>query len=198
MRTWHALLAGLAFSCGLAASAVRADTVQLVNGDTVSGQVVAMDAKQLKLTSKLLGNLSIEREKIRAIFFGDAPPASMGRPEEAKQPPGGASPEDVVRQLRQQGLDESVRSQLQREFPLLGASGPQQYFNDTISGLISGKLSLQDIRKDAINARTQLLDLQKDLGPEAAAALSPYMGILDRFIRETEPPQSQPAEKKGP
>jgi hypothetical protein len=66
---------------------------------------------------------------------------------------------------------------------------------------MTGKLNIQDVRKDAITARDGLLDLQKDLGPEGAA-LNGYLSILNKFIRETEPPpatkppsQDKPAEE---
>ena len=237
MKTWHTMIAGLAVGWATATSSGLADTVQLVNGDTVSGEVLSLDGKELKLQSKLLGALSIERAKIKAVFFGDARPPSAGGPSPAGQQgaagkgsplvgqmkaqgidpqafkqlenafpqlapkakvPGKATPEDVLGQLRREGLDESIRKQIQQAFPLLGASEAQEYFDKTVSGLVSGDLSIQDVRNDAIRARDQLLDLQKDLGPAGKAALSAYTSILNRFIRETAPPEQEPEPKKSP
>ena len=61
----------------------------------------------------------------------------------------------------------------------------QKYFTDTVAGLATGKINVQDLRKQAISVRKQIDDLEKDLGPEAKAALAPYSGILDHFIRES-------------
>jgi hypothetical protein len=118
------------------------------------------------------------------------------------------SSDDVLKELQGGGLNPQMIGELQAKFPLLNTPEAGQYFNDTVGGLMTGKLNIQDVRKDAITARDGLLDLQKDLGPEGAA-LNGYLSILNKFIRETEPPpaakppaqdkpaEEQPAEKKN-
>jgi hypothetical protein len=79
------------------------------------------------------------------------------------------------------------------------APSVQKYFNDTVSGLATGQINIQDLRKQAIAVRKQLDDVQKDLPPEAKAALAPYSGILDHFIRESAPPaQASPGTANKP
>ncbi len=86
---------------------------------------------------------------------------------------------------------------LQTKFPLLNTPEASGYFNDTLGGLMTGKLNIQDVRKDAVKARDELKSLQDELGPETGAALNGYMSILNKFIRETEPAPSAAAGKPG-
>lgn len=96
-----------------------------------------------------------------------------------------ANPDDVIDQLRREGVDPALREALQLRLPGFTAPEVQTYFNDTVDGLITGRLNLKDIRKDAMNAHTQLKELRDDLGPDAAA-LDGYLGILEGFLKNTE------------
>ena len=51
--------------------------------------------------------------------------------------------------------------------------------------MLSGRLNIQDIRKEAVSAVDQIKEIQKDLGPNANA-LNGYLSILENFIQETE------------
>jgi hypothetical protein len=207
----------------------RADTVRLTEGDTLHGKILSVDAKEVKLQNKALGTLTIARDHVQVIAFGDAPleapsaahDGSSGRGKASpaanafdqylrsrgvdpkvfaehgglpgsQLPPGSGAaapsgtPQDAVGQLK--GLDPALTKQLQQTFPLMATPSVQKYFNDTVGGLITGNINVQDVRKQAIAVRKQIDDLEKDLGPEAKAALAPYSGILDHFIRETAPP----------
>ena len=174
-----------------------ADSVQLTNGDSVSGKVVSLDSQSLVLKSDVLGEVKIGREKIAAILLGDRPaiPATprAAKPETAKGPVTGepaASPqsvEDILKQIQAGGVDKGLTKSLESEFPLLSTPEVRAYFDKTVGGLISGDINIGDLRKQAIDVRNQVKDLERDLGPEATQALSGYMSILDKFIRETEP-----------
>ena len=181
---------GFAFASGallasLLVSAVRAETVELVNGDVLHGQVTLLDKKQLTIRSELLGELKIPRSQVASITLVARKKESGSRAKQETSKSGG-TPEDVLRQLRTEGVDASAMSTLKKQFPLLGTPGVSQYVNDKLSALITGRLDLQDIRKDAVRARDQLNSLKKDLGPEANA-LNGYLSILESFIRETAP-----------
>lgn len=207
------------WACGLViltTSPLFADTIELSNGDVINGQVVSLDAKQLVLKSKLLGELKLDREKVSAIHLGDKPvltrqaaPAANPAPQKPAIDPrvqnvlnSVPSSEDVVKQLQGGAVNPQMIGALQSKFPLLNTPEASGYFNDTLSGLMSGKINIGDIRKDAVKARDQLKDLQDELGPDGAA-LNGYMSILNKFINETEPPPSakkptvkQPESKK--
>ncbi|MCR9119654.1 MAG: hypothetical protein NXI22_22200 [bacterium] len=105
---------------------------------------------------------------------------------------------DVLKQLRETGIPRGLTDELTAKLPGFGTPEVQGYFNSKVNGLIDGSISIQDIRKDAIKARDQIKDLQKDLGP-SAGALNGYLGILEGFINETTPPEeTQPASPQPP
>lgn len=196
------LVAGaMVVSAALAlAAVVNGDTVQLVNGDNVSGKVLSLDDKQVKLQSDVFGTLSIERTKVAAIYFGDAVPKNAGNPGVAVQvqvKPSQAG-QEVIDQLKKQGLDPSALNEIKKAFPLLATPGAGKYFDDSLSGLMSGKMNVGDIRKDAMKVVDEVNKLEKELGPQATQALRPYMSILESFIRETEPTTPPPADKATP
>lgn len=217
-----------------------ADSVRLVNGDLISGQVISLDDKQLKLKSDALGELTIPRSKIVAIFLGDAPQplqpsAAAARPKsdaaqstadavaeqlkaegvdvdktkrlleqltgsestEPKPSPQAAGAEDALQQIREGKVDRETIKQLEQRIPLLSLPGVRDYFHQTLSGLQSGQLDLQDLRRDAIKARDGLLDIKKDLGP-SGQALDGYLRILNKFIDETAPAGSTVGSDKPP
>jgi hypothetical protein len=218
---------------GLMATWARADTVRLVNGDTMHGKVLSMDQKELKLQSGMFGTLAIARDHVKMIAFGDAPldaqagdqekrpsdagaaaapgnpfvdhlkskgidpkvftlPGTPNQGQPAADAANGASSadnasQDAVGQSPSQKLDPGMMKQLQQAFPQLATPGVQKYVNETAAGLMSGRINIQDLRKQAVDVRAQLQDVVKDLGPEANAVLMPYTEILDQFIRESDP-----------
>lgn len=185
------LAIGVAFYCS---SEAAADTIQLVNGDTLSGKVVSLNEKEVKLHSELLGELSIQRAKVASIYFGDAAPkttavtpgATAAEPLKAAPAKSDTPPEDLIKQLQSGGLNAKTVSELEDRFPLLAVPPVKQFFNKTVGGLIDGSLDLQHIRQQAIDVRDEIVELKKELGPDAAA-LDGYLGVLENFIRQTEP-----------
>jgi hypothetical protein len=183
-----------------------ADTIQLVNGDTLSGKVVSLNEKEVKLQSELLGDLSIQRAKVASIYFGDARPKAaaavnpalpaIGAPQAAPAK-NGTSPDDLIKQLQGSGLNTNTLSELEDRLPLLAVPAVKSYFNKTVGGLMDGSLGIQDVRKQAIDVRDEILELKKDLGPDAAA-LDGYLGVLEHFIRQTEPAAADPKAAPAP
>ncbi len=131
----------------------------------------------------------------------DLAPEKFG-PRELKELERGAkrnkTPEDVVKQLRTEGIAPGTVESIQAGIPGLATPEVQDYFNDRVDGLKSGDVDISDIRKDAQDAVTQLEDLQKDLGPDGAA-LNGYLSILKGFIEKTKPtaPKAKPIQPKG-
>ncbi|WP_437204418.1 hypothetical protein [Planctomicrobium sp. SH664] len=218
---------GLPAACfSLLAGYAMADTVVLINGDRVQGDVLGVNKQQLQLRSELLGELAIPRSKVHSIYFGEGGPLpataqpQTSVPKTGDAPPSATTPEQLLEKLtgkalspsaadrdgnrqlleslQQQGLNPQALKEVEQSFPLLAVPEVSEHFQKNLGGLMSGKLDLQDLRKQAIEARDLLNDLKQDLGPEAAA-LSGYFSILDKFINETapadEPSASTPAEK---
>jgi hypothetical protein len=180
------------------------DKVYLLNSDQLNGKVVSLNDKELILKSDTLGEIKIPREKIMTIHLGEVkipyqmypePPTFNALPyptlapttlqpsAEKQREPG---LEDIFKKLQNSKELSGNIEKLEGEFPLLMVPEVRKYFDDTVGGLITGEVSIESLRKQAIEARNQVKELEAELGPQGADALKPYMSILDKFIRESE------------
>jgi len=203
-----------ALACGLAVSTFTggvglADTVRLENGDTLSGHVSELTEKQLKLKSEVLGDVTLERSKVAEIYLGDnkpqeavatavpAPPKSesqtQAKPTAPFSVPGlETTPQqqnlnDILGQLQNDGVSADTMGELTQQFPLLADPNVSKMFRDRVGGLMSGRLDIQDIRKDAVDALDMIEELEEELGPTGAQALQGYKGILQNFVNRSAP-----------
>lgn len=92
---------------------------------------------------------------------------------------------ELSRAMSQLGTNSSVVAQVQKQF--LADAGPEANakFNELLGGLMSGKVSLYDLRSQAQAASQQMRAMRKDLGEDAGPALDGYLEILDKFLAET-------------
>ncbi len=102
----------------------------------------------------------------------------------------GGTVEQVIDQLRAEGIPQGLMSELNMRLPGFASPAVQSYFNDRVGGLIDGSLNIEDIRRDAARAADELRSLQADLGPEGAA-LNGYLGILEGFLQSTAPAEPE-------
>jgi len=193
---------------------VRADWLQLSNGDTFQGELMEMSLKEVKLKHEILGEITIPRDRVHAIVLGDfqagkrvmadGTEAEPETPEEVidrlvnpdfdskavqKLEQGAKrqkTPYDAVEQLRREGIDTKLTDSLHLMLPGFGSPKVQEHFHSRVDGLMNGSISINDIRNEAIDARDQLQVLMDELGP-SGAALQGYFGILDNFIQKTDP-----------
>jgi hypothetical protein len=192
----------------------RADSIELINGDLLHGKVVSLDDVELRLISDIHGAVIIARDKVAAIGFGErklvqpaAAGAADGTPDAQgvvrRGVPGDQSQvtatvplaplpaQDVLRQLRAQGLTSENITELQKALPMLKEPAARRYFDDKVKGLTEGTINVQDIRKEAMRAREEYRKTAKSLGPDGEKALNQalggYLDILDRFIRDSAP-----------
>lgn len=185
LRWWWAALLLVA-----AASSLRADTIQLSNGDTLNGRVVSLDAKTLRLRSEIHGELSVPRSKVAAIYFGSVKPPVAKPPlaAAAAQPAAVGTVQQALGALQGQGaLNAQQMNDLQKLMPLLDTPEGQKLLTEKLNGLLTGTLSVEDIRRDAVTARRQITDLQKELGPAADPSLNSYLHLIDQFLQQTGP-----------
>jgi hypothetical protein len=232
MKSYLWLFLPLAITMAFAVQA-DADTIQLDNGDTLHGKLLSINENELKIQSDIHGTLSIDRKRVVGVILEDtkqpaSKTAASNKPASTESPADivrrlapknfnpqalaelesrnalPATPEDVITQLRNEGVDPALMNELQLRLPGFTSPKVQDHFFGKVNGLINGTITLQDIRQDAIQARDQLQALKKDLGPDASA-LDGYLGILENFIQETEPakeessiPKSPPVDKKHP
>jgi hypothetical protein len=192
----------------------RADSIELINGDLLHGKVVSLDDVELRLISDIHGAVIIARDKVAVIGFGER---KLVRPAAASVPdgtpdaqgvvrrtaPGDQSQvtatvpltplpaQDVLRQLRAQGLTAENIAELQKALPMLKEPAARRFFDEKVKGLTEGTINVQDIRKEAMRAREEYRKTAKSLGPDGEKALNQalggYLDILDRFIRDSAP-----------
>ena len=201
----------LLLSCPIVLSA---DRLQLSNGDEVEGELLEISKNEVKFRHPVLGTFTVPRHQVHAVELGkqrggnrimaDGSSAPPETPEEVvdrlvnpevdrnavkkleKGAKRHATPQGAVEQLRREGVDSKRMSQLHGMLPGFGSPEVQNIFQDRVTGLMNGSLSINDIRNEAIDVRDQLEELMEDLGP-GGEALRGYHGILDGFIQKTAP-----------
>lgn len=167
----------LGASAGFTLLTAQADLLNLANGDRYVGTIELVNAKEVHLQSDVVGLLKIPRAKVTSIYFGtNAPTAAVAVPSVA-----------VKKEEAKTEFDPKVIEQVQQQF--LGTATPEanDMFNSMVKDLGSGKLSIEDLRKQASDALKELRDLQSDSGEDAAdenALLTSYVGILERFVKQ--------------
>jgi len=85
--------------------------------------------------------------------------------------------------LGQLGGDTNFIGQIRQQM-LAGNPEAAGKFDELVSGLFSGQLNLNDLRRQAESSAAQLRALKRDLGPEADDTLDGYLKILDAFVKE--------------
>jgi len=179
-----------------AALQLRADQIEMQNGDRYVGRLMTFTNDTLVIQSDLLGTIVLPRSKVAVITLGAGTRATASQPAVAiptnthhSASAGLArSPLAPTSGLALQGADTNSIQQIQQQF--LRDAGPEanKKFNDMIAGFLSGKLSVSDIRAEAESAAKQLRAMKRDLGNDADAdsALDGYLSILDNFLRDTQ------------
>jgi uncharacterized protein len=178
-----------------AAGRLLADQVELQNGDRYIGHVLSLNSNSLVLQSELLGTLRLPRSRVGVITLGpgstttNSPALPLAA--NAPTPPRSAASTNAAANLSPTlpGLSTSTNliQQVQKQF--LSGAGPEANtkFNELLGGLMSGKLSVDDIRAEAKSAADQLRTLQRESGEDAGFTANAYLSILDHFLKETGP-----------
>lgn len=183
---------------------VRADLLELTNGDHYRGTVISMTSSHVVFKSEVQGLVTLPREKVATIIFRPvvAPPVTTvpkpAAPDSgtnvnfvnpATNAPAAAPISSqaslVIQQLRQQGVDPTLIQQVQEQ--IFGKSSPEaaKKFDEMMSGLMTGRLSVQDIRKQAQSSIEQIRAAKKELGSDAGDMLDGYLDILEKFVQES-------------
>lgn len=173
-----------------------ADQVEMQNGDRFSGKVLSVSADTVVLESEVLGKINVPRKKVASVVFGTNPVASatttsIPRVSGPTNLPTGVAlivqaktNVDLSAALRHPGTDTNFIRQI-REQMLAGSPEAAGKYDEMVSGLLSGQLNVDDLRREARSSADQLRTLKRDLGPEAGDALDGYLEVLDSFLKET-------------
>jgi hypothetical protein len=163
MQRICAPILGILLWLGPGTAAAWADWVELTNNDVVRGQVVSLDNQKLKLKSVNFGEMTIPRDKVKLIGFGERPVATAALPVgQGSQP---------------------LSSQLPS---LVGNGQVNQLLQEALGGRDVG-----DLRQSIKQTKDGLKKLQQDLKstPEAGA-LDSYIQMFDLLGNLV--PQSNP------
>src|SRR6185369_9271877 len=174
---------------------LRADQVEMQNGDRYLGTVLSLDTNTLALHSAVLGKVNLPRGQVALITLGAGGATNHSRAASATKPEPAASSltiangtADLSAPLRQLGANTNFIEQIRAQF--LADAGPEanNKFNTLLGGLLSGRLTVNDIRVEAKSAADQLKELKRDLGEDGGGAFDGYLAILENFLRDTAPP----------
>ncbi len=188
----------------LVAPGLRADVLEMQNGDRYSGKVVSVSPDTVILNSQVLGKITVPRNKVVSLSFGTNAIASQatGHPAPAVSTniPTATAPAalantnvDLSAAFRQLGANTNFVGQIRQQM-LAGNPEAARKYDEMVSGLLSGQLNVSDVRRQAQAAAAQLRELKRQLGPEADESLDGYLQVLDSFITETanEPANTAP------
>ena len=179
---------------------LRADEVDMQNGDRYFGKVVSVSADTVVMNSEMLGKINVQRKMVAGLVFGtNAAPLVVAGPvthtsvtTNLPAVPLLASPAsqantnvDLSVALRRLGADTNFVGQIRQQM-LAGSPEAAGKYDEMVGGLMNGNLNLNDLRQQARASADQLRELKRQLGPEADDSLDAYLQVLDNFIKETD------------
>jgi hypothetical protein len=167
---------------------LRADQIEMKNGDRYVGTVLSMTADSVVLQSQMLGKVVVPRSKVSLISLGMAP-LPVAPTAAAVAPVSSASAKesgvDVATALRQLGANTNAIEQIRLQFLQGAGQQANDKFNQLLDGLSSGKMDINGLRAEAKSAADQLRALKKGMGSDDT--LDAYLNILDSFLAESAP-----------
>lgn len=186
LATWIACL------LALTAASLRADQLQMQNGDRYTGKILSMTSNSIVVESAELGTITVPRSRVSAIMFGAgaatntaavAPHAPIVN---APSPNTAATNADLSAAFHNLGANTNFIQQVRQQM-LTGADPTaNQKYDELVSGLMSGQMNLTDLRNQAKTSIDQINQLKRELGPQADDSLDTYLTILQNFVNETD------------
>jgi hypothetical protein len=191
----------LILSCGIilginATFHLRADQLEMQNGDRYVGKILSVAADRVEFQSDVLGKVSLPRAKVANLAFGTNAPAPkvesnvapVSVPTNLPDVSSLAALTKAGTNLTATAPNLSANSDLARqvrEQMLAGSPGAAGKYDELVSGFMSGKLNVNDIRREAKSSADQLRKLKSELGPEVGDSLDAYLEVLDNFLNES-------------
>ena len=179
----------------IVAPGLRADVLEMQNGDRYSGKVISVSPATVVLTNEVLGQITLPRGRVASLSIGTntavpkaavalAQPVSTNLSAVTAPAVVANTNTDLSAAFRQLGANTNFVGQIRQQM-LAGNPEAVSKYNELVNGLLSGRLSVSDIRQQAQSAAPQLREMKRELGPEADEALDGYLQILDSFVKET-------------
>jgi len=173
-------------SLGFCVLAVRADQIEMQNGDRYVARIVSMTNDMVVVQSDVLGTVSLPRGKVAAIRMGTNATAvaistlvgKTARPAGSGNLAAAANPAQVTTQA-------SALQQVQDQYLKDADPAAKAKFNELLTGVQTGKITESDLRGQAQSMAAQLKGYKRDLGPEAGELLDGYLTVLESFLNDT-------------
>jgi hypothetical protein len=174
---------------------LRADEVEMQNGDRYFGKVLSVSADNVVLQSEVLGKINVPRKNVANLAFGTnaiAPKAAVNLAPVSvptNLPPIPASIGvantnlNLSAALRNSSVGTNIIRQI-REQMLAASPEAAGKYDMMVNGLLNGSINLDDLKREAQADADQLRALKRDLGPDAAESLDGYLDVLDDFLKE--------------
>jgi hypothetical protein len=147
------------------------------NGDRYNGKVISMTNDIMVLQSEVLGTITFPRAKIAKISLGNGAPVS------AKSQASTNAAANSLASLHQPGAANEA-AKVKQQFLADADPAAKAKFDEMLGALMSGKMTVADLRVQAKSAADQLRQIKKELGPEADSTLDGYLSILEGFLKE--------------
>jgi hypothetical protein len=210
MAGYHPFMKAKLLSCltlilAFIPSGLWADQLEMQNGDRLSGTVLTVSASAVLFESEMLGKINVPRKNILAVTFGanTAPAKTTSRVRQSAAPAKLPAPVPLsplpgtkavpAASFGSPDLDTNVIRQVRKQM-LAGNPAAAAKFDELANGLVSGKLNLDDLRREARTAADQLRELKRQ-DPEVGDSLDAYLQILDSFLNE---PADESADTPSP
>lgn len=201
----HLFALGVPIILALSGCSLRADQLQMQNGDRYEGKIVSVTSNAVVLQSDVLGRVTLPRAKVSALTFGSAratnaaPMAAPTAPTlSANSSSAAATNTDLSTAFRNLGANTNFIQQVRQQM-LTGADpAASRKYDELVGGLMSGKLTVNDLRNEAKASIDQINELKRELGPEASDSLDSYLSILQNFVNETAPAVPAPLPSSAP
>src|ERR1051325_1070057 len=173
---------------------LSADQLDMQNGDRYFGKILSMSADTVVLESDVLGKVNVPRKKVTNISLGANGALLKVTTNQALVAPLPAQPAtptavqtnlDLSASLGSLGANTNFIGQIREQMLATATPETQQKYDEMVAGLMSGKLNMNDLRRQAKSSADQLRAMKKELGPEAGDSLDVYLEILDNFLKES-------------
>ncbi|MBI3850574.1 MAG: hypothetical protein HY298_09945 [Verrucomicrobia bacterium] len=178
-----------AFLCvaALVPTMLKGDALEMINGDRYAGNLISVTPSNVTFRSEIQGTLNLPRNKVARISFGE----STGRTPAivTNALPSNPKTNQAVQLPPKLDLDSKSLSQVQQE--LLGSASPEarRQFAESVKGLMTGSLTIDDIRVQARKSVQDIKAAKEELGEGAGGVLDGYLRILEHFLTETDKPE---------
>jgi hypothetical protein len=175
---------------------VFADQIEMQNGDRYNGKVISMTNDIMVLQSEVLGTITFPRAKIAKISLGNGTSGTASHDTLSTKPATSTNAAaNSLSSLRQPGAANEA-AKVKQQFLADADPAAKAKFDEMLGNLMSGKMTVADLRVQAKSAADQLRALKKELGPEADSTLDGYLSILEGFLKEV--PADERVSTKAP